>query len=105
MAMDEDGRILVWTGDVAAPPPPAAVPVSAQTRPPNTGLRAYTPAHLAEKIGECEKTERDGIWSPHTHEEAIGFLAKIVSTPIRASTALFVASNGSNARRVATLLW
>ena len=49
-AVDEDGRVLVWTGGVAAPSPPAAVPVLAQARQPDAGPRAYTPAHLAEKI-------------------------------------------------------
>src|SRR5437667_692517 len=49
VAVDEDGRVLVWTGDVAATLPPAA-PVPAQARPPDGGPRAYTPAHLAEKI-------------------------------------------------------
>jgi class 3 adenylate cyclase/tetratricopeptide (TPR) repeat protein len=43
VAMDEDGNVLVWTGDVAAP---AAV----RARPSDVGPRAYTPAHLAEKI-------------------------------------------------------
>ena len=50
VAVDEDGRVLVWTGDVAALPPPAAAPAAVQARPPDAGPRAYTPAHLAEKI-------------------------------------------------------
>ena len=50
VAVDEDGRVLVWTGDVAAPPPPAAAPASVRTRPPDVAPRAYTPVHLAEKI-------------------------------------------------------
>ena len=50
VAVDEDGRVLVWTGDVAAPPAPAAAPAAVQARPPDAGPRAYTPAHLAEKI-------------------------------------------------------
>src|SRR5262245_3253135 len=44
LAVDENGRILVWTGDAAAPPAPAAAP--AQDRAP----LAYTPTYLAEKI-------------------------------------------------------
>src|SRR5262249_60655045 len=44
LAVDEAGTVLVWTGDVLAPPPPAAAP--AQSRAP----LAYTPPHLAEKI-------------------------------------------------------
>ena len=50
VAVDEDGRVLVWTGDVAVSLAPAAVPVVVQARPPDAGPRAYTPAHLAEKI-------------------------------------------------------
>jgi class 3 adenylate cyclase len=50
VAVDEDGRVLVWTGDVAVSLAPAAVPVSVRTRPSDAGPRAYTPAHLAEKI-------------------------------------------------------
>ena len=33
LAVDEDGRVLVWTGDVAAPPPPAA---ASAVRPPTS---------------------------------------------------------------------
>jgi class 3 adenylate cyclase len=45
LAVDEDGRVLVWTGaaDMGAAPCPAT-PDQAQTP------RAYTPPHLAEKI-------------------------------------------------------
>jgi class 3 adenylate cyclase/tetratricopeptide (TPR) repeat protein len=50
VAMDEDGNILVWTGEVAAPPPPASAPAAVQAHPPDGGPRAYTPPHLAEKI-------------------------------------------------------
>jgi hypothetical protein len=46
LAAEEEGRVLVWLGDTALPPPPEAAPVRAQERPP----LAYTPAHLAEKI-------------------------------------------------------
>src|SRR5262252_9499875 len=42
LAMDEDGAVLVWTGDAAAAP----APVSDQARAP----LSYTPAYLAEKI-------------------------------------------------------
>ena len=56
VAVDEDGRVLVWTGDVALSPAPAAVPVSVRTRPPDAGPRAYTPAHLAEKIVTARPT-------------------------------------------------
>ena len=50
VAVDEDGRVLVWTGDVAATPPPASEPAAVQVQPPDAGPQAYTPAHLAEKI-------------------------------------------------------
>jgi class 3 adenylate cyclase len=50
VAIDEDGKILVWTGDVAAPPLPASTPAAVRARPPDVGPRTYTPAHLAEKI-------------------------------------------------------
>jgi class 3 adenylate cyclase len=42
LAVDEDGAVLVWTGDTA----PASVPMPTQERVP----LAYTPRHLAEKI-------------------------------------------------------
>jgi hypothetical protein len=42
LAVDEDGAVLVWTGDAAMAP----VPVSDQERAP----LSYTPAYLAEKI-------------------------------------------------------
>ena len=50
VAVDEDGRVLVWTGDVGGTPPPASAPAAVQVRPPDAGPQAYTPAHLAEKI-------------------------------------------------------
>src|SRR5262245_13036906 len=45
VAVDEDGRVLVWTGNLAATPPPASEPVSVQPRQPDAGPQAYTPAH------------------------------------------------------------
>ena len=52
MAVDEDGTVLVWTGDVAAPPPPAAAPASVQAPDPaqHRAPLTYTPPYLAEKI-------------------------------------------------------
>ena len=50
VAIDEDGNVLVWTGDVAAPPLPVSAPAAVRARPPDVGPRTYTPAHLAEKI-------------------------------------------------------
>src|SRR5262245_61947316 len=55
----DDGRGLAWTGmaglmPTAVPPeaslPPAASEASVRVRPPDVGPRAYTPAHLTEKI-------------------------------------------------------
>ncbi len=46
LAVDEDGRVLVWIGDSGTASPTAAVPVE---RPARTPL-VYTPAYLAEKI-------------------------------------------------------
>src|SRR6266853_2557569 len=52
VAVDEDGRVLVWTGaEVSAPHPPAP-PVSSQDRLP----LAYTPPYLAEKILTSKST-------------------------------------------------
>jgi class 3 adenylate cyclase len=44
LAVDERGRVLVWTGDPASSPSPAATPTS--TRVPVAAI----PTHLAEKI-------------------------------------------------------
>src|SRR2546422_10221582 len=46
LATDEDGRVLVWTGDAVSPPLSAAGSAHAQARVP----LSYTPKHLAEKI-------------------------------------------------------
>ena len=46
LAVDQDGTMLVWGGDLASPPPPTTASVSVQNRTPLT----YTPKHLAEKI-------------------------------------------------------
>jgi class 3 adenylate cyclase/tetratricopeptide (TPR) repeat protein len=45
VAVDQDGTMLVWTGDAPVLSPPAA-PALAQEQTP----RAYTPVHLTEKI-------------------------------------------------------
>jgi predicted ATPase/class 3 adenylate cyclase len=50
VAVDEGGTVLVWTGAVAASPPPSAAPVSERGRQPDTAPLTYTPPHLAEKI-------------------------------------------------------
>src|SRR6266850_5877472 len=46
LAVDEEGRVLVWTGGTTAVPPPVASPTQEQTRAP----LSYTPKHLADKI-------------------------------------------------------
>jgi class 3 adenylate cyclase len=46
LAIDEDGRVLIWTGEAASSSPPVVSPLPAPVPPP----RAYTPAYLAEKI-------------------------------------------------------
>jgi class 3 adenylate cyclase len=46
VAVDEDGRVLVWTGDARMVPTVSAKPVEAPVRAPLT----YTPPYLAEKI-------------------------------------------------------
>jgi class 3 adenylate cyclase/tetratricopeptide (TPR) repeat protein len=45
VAVDQDGTMLVWTGDA-----PVASPPAAPTQVPERVPRAYTPAHLTEKI-------------------------------------------------------
>jgi class 3 adenylate cyclase/tetratricopeptide (TPR) repeat protein len=46
LAVDENGRILVWVGEQGTAPSPAAQPVTDTDQAPAT----YTPRHLAEKI-------------------------------------------------------
>src|SRR5712692_571063 len=46
VAVDEDGRVLVWTGDPSTTPPAASAPAGA----PEQAPLAYTPPYLAEKI-------------------------------------------------------
>src|SRR2546427_2079983 len=46
LAVDEDGRVLVWTGIAGAAAPAVVTPAE----PPVPTLLAYTPAYLAEKI-------------------------------------------------------
>jgi class 3 adenylate cyclase/tetratricopeptide (TPR) repeat protein len=46
VAADEEGRVLVWTGDAGPTAPPPATPVQTPERLPLT----YTPPYLAEKI-------------------------------------------------------
>src|SRR5215471_15230627 len=54
LAMDEDNRVLVWTGDQATAPPPPAPSTSepsAHAAPDHAREPlSYTPKHLAEKI-------------------------------------------------------
>jgi hypothetical protein len=46
LAVDEDGRVLVWTGATVSALPSATVPAEVQDQAP----LAYTPKHLADKI-------------------------------------------------------
>ena len=46
LARDQEGKMLVWTGDVASPTVPASAPAPDHGRAPLT----YTPPYLAEKI-------------------------------------------------------
>src|SRR5262245_37407015 len=46
LARDQEGKMLVWTGDTASPPVPASPSASDHGRVPLT----YTPPYLAEKI-------------------------------------------------------
>src|SRR5215831_272733 len=45
LAIDENGEVLVWTGDAVSPP---ASPLATTAR--DQALLAYTPPHLTEKI-------------------------------------------------------
>src|SRR5919201_6371085 len=46
LAVDQEGEMLVWTGDAGPTAPPPATPVQTPERLPLT----YTPPYLAEKI-------------------------------------------------------
>ena len=46
LAVEQDSRMLVWTGGLAASSPPVTVPISAQ----NPVPRTYTPPYLVEQI-------------------------------------------------------
>jgi len=73
VAIDEDGKVLVWTGDVAAPPLPASAPVAVRARPSDVGPRTYTPAHLAEKILTSRAAQRYLTnWMPTLIQQASG---------------------------------
>jgi class 3 adenylate cyclase/tetratricopeptide (TPR) repeat protein len=52
LAVDEDGDVLVWTGDSSATPPNALTPAGTPERPP----LAYTPAYIAEKVLTSKST-------------------------------------------------
>src|SRR5262249_59839619 len=52
VAADEDGRVLVWTGDARTAPTVSSKPVEAPVRAPLT----YTPPYLVEKILTSKST-------------------------------------------------
>jgi class 3 adenylate cyclase/tetratricopeptide (TPR) repeat protein len=56
VAVDQDSTMLVWTGDAAAPRPPAAASPADWGRPPDTAPLTYTPPYLAEKILTSRRT-------------------------------------------------
>jgi hypothetical protein len=56
VAEDEDGRVLVWTGDTASVAAPAPTPAPVQAQAPLT----YTPPYLAEKILTSRSGKRSG---------------------------------------------
>src|SRR5262247_2791252 len=50
LAVDEDGRVLVWTGAADMAAAPSLRPASSATPDQERAPRAYTPTHLVEKI-------------------------------------------------------
>src|SRR5215510_11372264 len=50
LAVDEDGRVLIWTGEPLSAPLSTPAPLPARVSEPARVPLAYTPAHLAEKI-------------------------------------------------------
>src|SRR4029453_18547858 len=50
LAIDHDGKMLVWTGDNVPASPPAAPPPTPPPPPPDSAPLSYTPPYLAEKI-------------------------------------------------------
>src|SRR5215813_4917980 len=54
LAMDEENRVLVWTGaqETSPPPPPSLSPAPVAAPAPDQAREplSYTPKHLAEKI-------------------------------------------------------
>jgi class 3 adenylate cyclase len=50
LAVDEEGKVLVWTGGVDRPSAPSPGPASLAKPDQKRAPRAYTPPHLAEKI-------------------------------------------------------
>src|SRR5262245_6528500 len=50
LAVDEEGRVLVWRGESVSAPTLTTAPPSTRARAPERVPLAYTPTHLAEKI-------------------------------------------------------
>src|SRR5215471_9099539 len=50
LAVDEEGRVLVWRGEPLSAPPPTPAPPPVRPSEPARVPLAYTPTHLAEKI-------------------------------------------------------
>jgi hypothetical protein len=53
LAVDEAGRVLVWTGSAVAEPPPTS-----PGQPPDQTPLTYTPPHLMEKILASRRPRR-----------------------------------------------
>src|SRR5215212_4708803 len=51
VAVDKDGKMLVWKGAEGTPPPPGSTPA------PSPVPASYTPPHLAERIRAAVITE------------------------------------------------
>jgi tetratricopeptide (TPR) repeat protein len=67
VAVDEDGRVLVWTGAEISALHPTAPPVSSQDRLP----LAYTPPYLAEKILTAKSTLESMMDAVHRYEGTV----------------------------------
>ena len=50
LAIDHEGKMLLWTGDSTSPSTPAPLPSSTPANRQKRGPLSYTPQHLVEKI-------------------------------------------------------
>ncbi|MCZ6665073.1 MAG: hypothetical protein O7B81_07200, partial [Gammaproteobacteria bacterium] len=89
VAVDEEGRILVWAGDGATPPQPAPSPSQPQS--PST----YTPPHLAERI-RAEQAAMESRGSADGERKTITALF----ADLKGSTALIEGLDPEDARAI-----